>query len=375
MIDIKNLPEPIFVTIDWQKQVKELIAAYEELSNVPLSKGQIERLLLDIFAYRENLLRILMQDTAKQNLLAYARGDVLDHLGAFLGVERLKAAPAITTIRFNFSENLPMDMLIPKGTRVLSNDNKVTFATKEDVTAKAQSLYADVFAQCVEKGEIGNGYLPGAINQIIDPLPYIDNVENLSDTYGGADSENDERFRERIHIAPEKFSNAGSKGAYIYWAKTAHQDIVDVSITSPKPGSVLVYPILKGGKIPDANMVNLIKKTINEDKVRPLTDSVNVAYPLVVDYEIEIDIYLYTNSTVFMDVIKQKAQDAIDNYVIAKSEKLGSDIVPEQIISILQKISGVYRVVVHKPQYIELKENQIAIASSVKINIAGSNDG
>lgn len=54
-----------------------------ELESEPLVQ------LLQEDSYREMLLRAAVQDAGKGNLLAFATGAVLDHLGAFYGVERL----------------------------------------------------------------------------------------------------------------------------------------------------------------------------------------------------------------------------------------------------------------------------------------------
>ena len=53
------------------------------------------------------------------------------------------------------------------------------------------------------------------------------NITLISD---GADEEEAESLRERIRQAPEKFSNAGSYGAYRYHTLSAHQSIIDVAI-------------------------------------------------------------------------------------------------------------------------------------------------
>jgi phage-related baseplate assembly protein len=50
--------------------------------------------LIEVFAYRETLLRALVNDKARAVLLAFAVGPDLDHIGALVGVERAVVAPA-----------------------------------------------------------------------------------------------------------------------------------------------------------------------------------------------------------------------------------------------------------------------------------------
>jgi len=373
MINIQNFQEPVFVESNWDDIYKELFQAYERVSGQPISKGQLEAVLLSIFAYRENLLRILINETAKQNLLAYARGEVLDHLGALLGVSRLSASPAMTMLRFYFS-NLDRNILIPKGTRVASKDGKVVFETTGDINVEAQTVYIDVQAICTQEGEIGNGYYLTQISELVDPVPYVEKVENVSISYGGQDEENDERFRARIRLAPESFSNAGSKGAYEFWAKTAHQDIVDVSVLSPSPGVVKVVVLMKNGQIPSPEILQKVSDTLNDEKVRPLTDRVIVSPPEMIEYSILGTIYLYKN-TPFADAILEQAYKVCEDYANLLKNKLGKDIVPEELIKAIQSLSGVYRVVLESPLHTILTDEQVAICQSITLNIAGSVDG
>ena len=374
-VDLSTLKEPVFVFSDWESLYKEIVSAYERAAGVTLSKGQVESILLSIFAYRENLLRIMMNEVAKQNLLAYARGEVLDHLGALLGVSRLPARPAITTLRFYFDQELPQEILLPRGTRVASQDRKVVFATDRDIQVSPGTTYVDVTATCETPGTIGNGYLQGQITELIDVIPYIASVENISISYGGADVEDDEHFRERIQLAPEHFSTAGTEGGYRYWAMTAHQDIADVAVWSDSPGHVRVAVLMKGGGLPSQEVLDLVQKTLSAERVRPLTDWVSVEAPEQIFYEIKADLFLYKSHSMLAQNILEAAQARLERYAQMKKERLGQDIVPEQIVGVLQKISGVYRAIVISPSYIELKKNQVAICQNITITIAGSVDG
>jgi len=376
MINLSTLPEPVFVEADYEKIINELIASWEAQTGGKLDPAQVERLILNVIAYRENILKLAINEAAKQNLLAFAKGEKLDHLGALLGVQRLPSQPALTTLRFEFQEPLPVQILIPKGTQVRSSDGKVVFQTKEDVNAEIGSEYIDVLAECTEAGIIGNGYEAGTINELVNPLPYVSKVYNITITTGGVDVEDDDHFRSRIQLAPESFSNAGSKGAYIYWAKTAHQDIVDVAVESPEPGVVNVYPLLKGGVIPGEEIISLVKETLNADKVRPLTDKVQVLPPEPVNFDINVDLYIYKGYTPLTNTIKAEAKNRLNAYAEKLKNKLGMDIVPEQIIDLLQSISGVYRVVVNSPSECQvLPLNQVAVVNLITVNIAGAVDG
>lgn len=80
-------------------------------------------------------------------------------------------------------------------------------------------------------------YAAGTITTLVDLIPYIESVTNLTETAGGDDGEpyteaGDNRLRERIRLAPAKRSTAGPELAYIYWAMTADSSIIDVKAVS-----------------------------------------------------------------------------------------------------------------------------------------------
>ena len=74
---------------DPQAVTAEIIAAYEAATGKTLYPAQIERLLIDLIAYRETLLRAAINDAARQNLVRFARAPMLDYLGEMVGVARL----------------------------------------------------------------------------------------------------------------------------------------------------------------------------------------------------------------------------------------------------------------------------------------------
>ena len=90
---------PQFVPDDSQAITQELITAYEAMTGKTLYPGQIERLLIDLIAYRETLVRTAINDTGRQNLVAFSRAPMLDYLGELVGVARLPAQSARALIR------------------------------------------------------------------------------------------------------------------------------------------------------------------------------------------------------------------------------------------------------------------------------------
>ncbi|STI00519.1 phage-related baseplate assembly protein J [Escherichia coli] len=63
------------------KITAEMIAKYEADTGKTLYPAQAERLLIDLWAYREMLVRVAVQEAAKQNLVAFSREPMIDYLG------------------------------------------------------------------------------------------------------------------------------------------------------------------------------------------------------------------------------------------------------------------------------------------------------
>ena len=363
-----QLPEPNFIERDPDVITKEWITAYEEKSGKVLQPAQIERLMIDVGAYRETVLRIKIQETAKQNLLSYAPLDILEHIGEPLGVTKLLANSSTTTLKFSLDEPLDFTCSIQKGCEVETKDGLFIFQTLEDVKILAGELSVSVDAICETPGSASNNYSLGSINNLITPLDYISTVENTTVSSGGADDEEADSLRERIRQAPEKFSNAGSRGAYRYHTLSAHQSIIDVAINSPSPGVVDVYILTKNG-IPSPEVIKIVQNYLNDEKIRPLTDYVRVFASEKVEFSINANIVLY------MDADAESVIKTIDSkmkeYKVLLSEKLGKDVIKTQIISILNSIYGVFKVNLETPEEIDIKEYQWADLVDWNIVIEG----
>lgn len=339
------LPEPSFITRDPAAITAEMIAAYEASTGKTLQPAQVERLLIDLVAYRESLLRIGIQEAAKQNLVEYAIFPMLDYLGELVGVARLAAQPARCTVRFYLTAAQAFNVTVPAGTRVESKDSLQTFETEFSLTITAGQPYADVSAVCQAAGVAGNGYVAGEVNSLVDVVAYVNSAANTTTTSGGSDEESDDAMRVRIKLAPERFSNAGSRGSYIYHAKSAHSSIVDVAVQSPSPGVVAIYPLTSTG-LPDQAVLDAVLALCSAEDVRPLTDDVQVFSPVAVDFAISVTIETYQWPD--RETVESQVTAAIQAITLPAAGMLGRDVTTSSIIA-AATVNGVYRVTVQSP--------------------------
>lgn len=367
------LPEPSFITRDPAAVTAEMIASYEAATGKTLLPAQVERVLIDLIAYRENLLRIGIQEAAKQNLVEYAIYPMIDHLGALVGVTRLEAQAATCTIRFTLTAARESSTVVPSGTRVETKDGILIFTTDDNLVIAAGASYGDAAATCQTAGIAGNGYLANEVNSLVDVVAYIDTAANTTTTDGGSDAEDDDALRARIKLAPERFSNAGSYGAYRYHALSAHPDIIAVAVTSPSAGVVNVYPLTSTGT-PTTDMIGLVAAALTDEKVRPLTDNVVVLAPTRKAFAIEIQITLYNWPD--SETVQAAVEGALAAYAATQRSELGRDVVTSQIIAAASDVYGVYKVELVSPAAdIVNAENEWSDCAEITVTVTGSTNG
>lgn len=378
-------PDISFVDTNTETLVNNLVMSYEAFTGRTLYPADPARLFILWIADIIMQERVIINESAKQNVPRYAEGDYLDSLAEiFKDTERLQAQPATTVLRFYISAVQPSAQVVPAGTRASIN-GEIVFETTETATIPRGVLYADAAAKCItteidpvtgEKvtiGTKGNGFVAGQITQIVDLFPFYEKVENITTTDGGADKETDAAFYERLRDSMESFSTAGPLGAYVYWAKTASARITDVKPTSPEPGVVDIRVLLENGEVPDEQMLKLVLDTLNANKVRPFTDYVQVSAPEIVNYNIDVTYYIPTQSESSTAIIQQNIQAALENYKKWQSEKMGRDINPSKLSEMLMS-AGIKRLEIRAPAFTQIEDNAVAILKTENVIYGGVED-
>lgn len=371
-MELKDLPKLTFADADIDSLLDNALVIVKGLLKREISRADPLMLFIKSFLAIIIQQRLLIDTLAKQNLLAYSTGEALEHIGVLVGVERLPATAATCTVEVKLSAARQKATPIMKGTRINAGDD-VNFALDEAIVFASGETSATVKATCLEMGEVGNGYAAGELQNIVDPQPFLATITNLTETSGGADIEDDESLRERIHEAPEKFSNAGSRGAYEYWAKTASNLISDVYVISENPGEVSVYVLLDGGELPNEEMLNTVLETLNDKTIRPLTDLVHVKPPIVENYDVEVRYYIARSDAISAVTIQERCAAAVENYIAWQKKTLGRDINPTELFYLL-RAAGAKRAIVIEPEFREIAANEVAIAGNVNVTYGGIED-
>lgn len=360
-------PDIQYVETDPEKLINFLIAGYEILVNKKLYPADPMRIFLLWIADILIKQNIQIDHSAKQNLPRFAVDNHLDELVAFLNekTKRLPAQAARTKLKYTLSITRGTATIIPKGTRV-TVDGGINFQTTKDLVIPPNKLEGEIEAVCDTLGEIGNGFKPGQVNEPIDIFPYFGSVENITETAGGAERESDDSLYNRNRESLGTYSTAGPEGAYKFYAKSANPTISDVKVKSPSPGIAEIRVLLKDGEIPGEEILQSIKEILSSETIRPLTDKVEVKAPEIANYNIDVTYHTLENSPLSATEAEKAANQAIEEYIIWQSEKMGRDINPGQLNFLLIK-AGIKRVEIREPSFMQIEDIAVAVLENKNI--------
>nr|DAO30254.1 MAG TPA: baseplate assembly protein [Caudoviricetes sp.] len=363
-----------------EKLEAEMLSAFQrkrkELTGVDevIPQSDDRRIILATCAYYLFHAYEQIDFSGKMGLLKYSKGAYLDNLGAFKGLQRLKAKKAISTLRFTLSGAQASNSVVPKGTKVSTEDG-LTFETIKELIISKGEITGDVDSECNIPGIIGNGYKARTITKPVDNIPYVQSVQNITESSSGVDLESDEDFRERIYQYPDSYTNGGTKRSYEYWIKKASQHIKDVYL-GKRPNSTEIDVVLlwdnETGQYSDNDLAE-VKAAIDWDKMPVFTDTLTFQKPTAKDYSIDLDYYLYESDKYREAEIKKAVEESVKDYIAWQRSKLGRDINQNELVRRCM-VSGAKRVVVRNPNFTTVQGIEIANCTSMSVTFKGWED-
>lgn len=375
-----NLPEISFIEgITYEGILNEMVADFETKyteetgRKIKLRPGDKEHIHLRVLAGQYYQMYQQLDYAAKMNLLKYSKGDFLKHLGAFKKTFIQEPRAAAVKVRFTLSEVRKDVIYIPEGTRVTAGDG-VYFATDDYAEVAAGESYADVTCTCETAGDIGNNYQPGTIEIIVDPVPYVKSVVNVTKSDGGSGEESEESFRERIFLAPSSYSVAGPADAYEYWVKQYNSAAIeDVKIYEPVEAVVDIRILLQGGALPSETFCSGCLQYLKDNPIIPLTDNNYVLPPDVVGYDLKATYYISRSDINNVKSIQDSIESAKDTYLNWQRTKIGRDLNPDALIEFVRAAGG-KRCVIESPVFTVIPETSVAQEKTVEFVYGGIED-
>lgn len=184
--------------------------------------------------------------------------------------------------------------------------------------------------------------------------------------------EDDERLRLRIQMSLEGKTTAGSRGSYLFHTLSASANIKDAYISSPTPGEVLVTVLAtpEYGSADDT-LLNLVNARLNQEEIRPLTDTVRVAAAQIVPYQIVAELTMFPS--VLEATVLSNAQAKVQAYA-AQQFNLGKDITRSGIFAALHQ-EGVQNVRLITPAAdIVITPTQAGKCTQINVTVRGRDE-
>lgn len=374
---LQNIPDIDFAPQKVDDIIGEMVRDYEaeyyrqtgkQKSIVPASE---ERIILYTEAARFFAAYQMIDQGCKMNLLKYSKGEYLDNLVATLhGLERLPAQKSISRARFSLSAVLTQPVTIPKGTR-MSTPSKIYFETQAPLVIPAGEISAETDIIACETGIASASLLPGQVNILVDPIPYVARVENLEMTQGGTDVEEDESLALRAFYYPRSYSVAGPKKAYAYFVSSYSQAIEGISVETPEPGRVDIRITLQGGELPTQSYLDGLAAYL-EDK-RPQSDDLFISAPEVMEYSVDCTYYISASDSSRKEEIMTEVNKAVQEYIKWQGAKIGRDLLPDKLVSLAVQ-AGARRLEITQPVYWQVASTAICRCAKVNAVFGGIED-
>ena len=293
-------PPTIIKELDYEAIVERKLNRVKEIlkaKGIEYIESEADDLmtLIEADAYEEMLLIADTNERIRQQFLAFATGSNLDHIGITrFGVERLSGIKPKASVKFSLSQVQDYDVVLPANL-MLGNGKDISYLV-EDVVIKAGSLEGEGIIELNEEIE----FKDVKTEMILTPIAWVVTAKQLTPFAGGANPEDDERYRERIWLSRERRTTAGSRLMYEFYAKSADVRVKEVNIENGGAGVVKVCYHA------DEDITDVVENYLNGDEIRPLTDKVEVEKAVVREVLIEATLIARDLSLVDLEAVKKK---------------------------------------------------------------------
>lgn len=352
-----------------KKILEDLLKQAEADAKEEIVVGDRRYLFLSTLATTLSVLFAKTNLAFSQNFLSDAYSIGLDKFGVDYNTPRLQPQKAKTKVKFTLSTELETDLTIINNTMITTNSQQI-FLTTQDLIIKAGQTTGTV--DCISQfgGSAYNNINIGDINILVVPIPYVQSVSNTAKPTGGTDLEDDESYRQRLKIASSKASSAGSVVAYKSWTLEADNNIVDVIVDTPEPGTVIIKPIMRGGGLPSEDVLDNVRNIFDSNKNYPNTTKLEVQAPEEFTFNINISYTVEKVNKNIENEIKNNVEKAVDNYINLQISKAGVNINPDQLRRDVLN-AGAYTVTILQPTFTNKNLGKINKLGTKKITYKG----
>lgn len=209
----------------------------------------------------------------------------------YLGLEKKGAVAAVGTIHLTLGEAAPRDLLVPIGTRFLTDDG-LGFASAVEVVIPAGATQADVPCASELGGSVGN-VAAHQVTHLYPLLPYVSTVDNPQPFAGGIDSELDTDALDRGRRLLTHLWRAVTPADYAEIARAVPG--VAKAVTLDSAGEVRLYVLSEDGQPANAELIRATLRLL--DPLRPHGVALQVLPATVVPVAVTARVRLVAGAT------------------------------------------------------------------------------
>ncbi len=282
----------------------------------------------------------------------------------------------IAFTKINLSKLPPATIIQDANFEDVLTDLKADFMARYDDADAVINLESDPVVKLLEVAAYRETILLNRINQAAKAVMLATagdgDLENLAALIPLArlDGEGTEAFRARIQLAPEGFSTAGPRGGYEFHSKSVSADVLDVYVGEPQPGVVDIFILYPADVASPDVLLAEVKAALNDDEVRPLTDTVNVKAFAQKGFVIDAQLVMAIGPD--GATVLAAALLSLDAYLLSRF-KFGRDVTRAGILAALV-VEGVENVHLVSPAAdVVVQASEVAFATEVNV-AESSND-
>ncbi len=333
---LKEMQRPALFETSAEALKRRYVTWFEGATGRTLYPMQVEMLLIETLAYAVGVLGEQAQKVAEQHLVSLADAIGLEQLGPNRSTPRLLAARARVTVRFSVDAPRPENVLIPAGSRIGAGGG-LAFATVAPAVIVIGATSVEVTAEAEAFGVVGNGFLPGQITQLLDPVAGV-SASNITESSGGADIEDIDLYRLRLANAFERISTGGSYAWYREMAIGVSPAIIDVAVVRPTPCVIQIFPLTLTGAA-GVDLRNQVVASFDTAQALDIRfgDDVFVLPPVAVLENAALAVRVRGAAP----TIAEDAAAAANSVLLRWRQRLGATVAPSDVEAAVRALPGV----------------------------------
>lgn len=264
-------------------------------------------------------------------------------------IELRQAEPAVTVLEFSVAPPNGIDVVVPLGTKISTEDRKIVFET----TAQLVIPFGDASGEVAARNTVAGSTLlaPDKLTKMIEAIAWVDSVTNLEAVDSGNDDEEIEEALERARSYQRRgerlVSTLDLEEAILYDVLRGNGIVRGFPFvilgdfnSAPSPGHTTLVVMTRNGNPISASDKQVVN-SILEQKIG--NQFIYISDPIYVQFNVSVKIKVFSNASV--NATKTAIESNLRSFYAPDRENFGRPILRSEIIALVEGTKGVDRIV------------------------------